>query len=273
LIPKNLTRLEQTLTMKALLIGCGKMGGALLHQWAKSDEWDFTVVDPFTEAVPNGVTLLKDRKDVPDVPFDLLIVAIKPQMVDDILPAYKDCIAPTGLVASIAAGCAVDRLKRTSGTEAVIRIMPNLPALIGQGVSGLYASEACSNAHKVAVEAMMRRAGSVVWVDDEDALDRVTAVAGSGPGYVFEMARTYIEAAEGMGFTNAQARALVLGTMAGAVEMARQSDESVEALRNSVTSKNGTTQAGLEALNNDGALSALMRSTVQAAYDRAVELR
>jgi pyrroline-5-carboxylate reductase len=123
------------------------------------------------------------------------------------------------------------------------------------------------------VESLMQQTGTTVWVDEEDALDRVTAVAGSGPGYVFEIARTYIEAAEALGFTTAQARALVLDTMAGAVEMARRSDESVETLRNSVTSKNGTTQAGLDALNGDGTLTELMRRTTRAAYDRAVELR
>ncbi|MEH6409925.1 MAG: pyrroline-5-carboxylate reductase [Hyphomonas sp.] len=259
--------------MDALLIGCGKMGGALLAQWARSEDWTFTVVDPFTESVPDGVNLFKDRESLPESSFDLMIVAVKPQMIDEIIPAYQDCLAPSGLVASIAAGCSVARLKAVSGASAVIRIMPNLPALIAQSVSGLYASPECSADQKAAVEALMQRAGTVVWVDDEDALDRVTAVAGSGPGYVFEIARTYIAAAEELGFTNSQARELVLGTMAGAVEMARQSDESVESLRNSVTSKNGTTQAGLEALNADGTLTELMRRTTQAAYDRAVELR
>ena len=249
------------------------MGGALLQQWSRSADWDFTVVDPFAETVPEGVTLLKAREDVPDTLFDLLIVAVKPQMIDEVMPAYQTSLAPSGVVASIAAGCSVDRLKKATGASAVIRIMPNLPALIAQGVSGLYASPDCSDDQKSAVEALMQRAGTTVWVDDEDALDRVTAVAGSGPGYVFEIARAYIAAAEALGFTNSQARALVLGTMAGAVEMARQSDETVETLRNSVTSKNGTTQAGLEALNADGTLSELMLRTTQAAYDRAVELR
>lgn len=259
--------------MDALLIGCGKMGGALLEQWARSEDWTFTVVDPFTETVPDGVNLFKDRDSLPKSLFDLIIVAVKPQMIDEIIPAYQDSLAPSGFVASIAAGCSVDRLKAVSGASAVIRIMPNLPALIAQSVSGLYASADCSADQKAAVEALMQRAGTTVWVDDEDALDRVTAVAGSGPGYVFEIARTYIAAAEELGFTKSQARELVLGTMAGAVEMARQSDESVESLRNSVTSKNGTTQAGLEALNADGTLTELMRRTTQAAYDRAVELR
>ena len=118
------------------------------------------------------------------------------------------------------------------------------------------------------------RTGTAITVDAEDKLDRVTAVAGSGPGYVFEIARTYVAAAQELGFSAQEARAMVLGTMAGTVAMA-QADEAgdLEALRNSVTSKGGTTAAGLDALNGDDTLTRLMRSTLQAAYDRAVELR
>ena len=120
----------------------------------------------------------------------------------------------------------------------------------------------------------MARTGTAITVDAEDKLDRVTAVAGSGPGYVFEIARTYVAAAQELGFSAQEARAMVLGTMAGTVAMA-QADEAgdLEALRNSVTSKGGTTAAGLDALNGDDTLTRLMRSTLQAAYDRAVELR
>jgi len=259
--------------MKALLIGCGKMGGALLAQWALSPDWDFTVVDPFTETVPDGVRLVKERSAIESERFNLLIVAIKPQMVDDVMPDYRAQLEDGGVVASIAAGCSVRRLQTATAAGPVIRIMPNLPALIAKGVSGLFASPECSDTHKQSVETLMARAGTVVWVDEEDMLDRVTAVAGSGPGYVFEIARTYIEAAKALGFSHEQARDLVLGTMQGAIEMALGSEDSVETLRNSVTSKNGTTQAGLEALNADGALTELMRRTTQAAYDRAVELR
>jgi pyrroline-5-carboxylate reductase len=259
--------------MKALLIGCGKMGGALLGRWVKSPEWSFTVVDPMAQDLPDDVRLFRDRDELGSELFDLVIVAVKPQLIDAVLPGYEQYLGAAGCVGSIAAGCSVARLHSALGDVSVIRIMPNLPASIGQGVSGLFAGPKCTPAQRNGVESLMQQTGTTVWVDEEDALDRVTAVAGSGPGYVFEIARTYIEAAEALGFTTAQARALVLDTMAGAVEMARRSDESVETLRNSVTSKNGTTQAGLDALNGDGTLTELMRRTTRAAYDRAVELR
>ena len=259
--------------MKVLLVGCGKMGGALLSQWLKGVDADFTIVDPFLDAQPDGARLLKGVEDLKDETFDLLIVAIKPQMIDDILPEYRNAIASGGAIASIAAGCSVQRLKNAIEGYPVIRIMPNLPSAIGAGVSGLFASEDASETQKGAVQNLMDAAGTAVWVSEEDMLDRVTAVAGSGPGDVFEIARDYIEAAEALGFTPDQARDLVLGTLDGSVRMILETGDDPEKLRNSVTSKNGTTEAGLKALNGDGSLTKLLKATTEAAYKRAVELR
>ena len=147
------------------------MGGVLLAQWALSPDWDFTVVDPFTETVPDGVRLVKERSAIESARFDLLILAIKPQMVDDVMPDYRAQVEDGGVVASIAAGCSVQRLQTATAAGPVIRIMPNLPALIAKGVSGLFASPECSDDHKQSVEALMARAGTAVWVDEEDMLD------------------------------------------------------------------------------------------------------
>ena len=259
--------------MKILLIGCGKMGGALLTQWLKTDVGEFFIVDPMLETGPDGVKLYRTFDEISDQSFDLLVVAIKPQLVDDILPQYSNVLAADGFILSIAAGCSVERLKQALPNASAIRVMPNLPSAVGAGVSGIFASEDVNPAQQDVAETMMRAAGKVVWVDTEDQLDRVTAVAGSGPGYVFEIARAYVAAAMALGFDRAQARDLVLGTIAGAIEMADQSSEDLETLRNSVTSKNGTTEAGLTALNGDGNLDKLLRATTEAAYRRAVELR
>ncbi|MDX1291220.1 MAG: pyrroline-5-carboxylate reductase [Hyphomonas sp.] len=259
--------------MKVLLVGCGKMGGALLTQWMRAVEDDFTIVDPFLEQPMEGARLFKDVSALGDETFDLLIVAIKPQMVDDILPGYQNAMAEGGAIASIAAGCSVARLKAALKGYPVIRIMPNLPSAIGEGVAGLYASPDATPEQKAAVEVLMQAAGTAVWVDDEDKIDRVTAVAGSGPGYVFEIARAYIEAAKDLGFSDQQAGDLVLGTLMGSVRMILETGDTPENLRNSVTSKNGTTEAGLKALNGDGKLSELLKATTEAAYKRAIELR
>jgi pyrroline-5-carboxylate reductase len=264
------------------LIGNGKMGGALLSQWCTNADQDFPdieffVIDPVISDShsigSNRVTYLAEPPPVPECGFDLVIVAVKPQVIDAVLPQYVARLAPDGFVASIAAGCSIKRLQTLAGGAAVVRVMPNLPSAIGAGVSGLCADEKATAAQRSIVERLMAAAGSTMWVKDEDMLDRLTAIAGSGPGYIFEIARNYVDAAEALGFSPADARQLVLGTMAGTVAMAQQSLLSLEELRTSVTSKNGTTAAGLEALNGDNQLGPRFRATLAAAYERAVQLR
>lgn len=249
------------------------MGSALLSQWVKGPE-AITVVDPAGSDVPDGVALIADRAEIADRKFDLIVAAVKPQLIDDILADYADMLAPGGYVLSIAAGYSAARLSRLMGDAPVIRTMPNLPAAIGRGVSGICAGPHAGDDHIAHAQDFMGRAGTTVTVDSEERLDRVTAVAGSGPGYVFEIARAYTEAAMAQGFDEDEARAMVLGTIGGAIAMASEPGApSLEDLRNSVTSKGGTTAAGLNALNGDGGLSTRLHDTLQAAYDRAVELR
>lgn len=259
--------------MRILLIGCGKMGGAMLRRWLQADVAQFTVASPNGGSVPDGVTHRRSPAELGGQVFDMLIIAVKPQMIDTALPPYMPHLAPDGCLVSIAAGYSSSRLNALVGDTPVIRLMPNLPAMIGQGVNGLFANALCQSTHRDGATALATATGSAIWVEEEDQIDRITAVAGSGSGYVFEIARSYVAAAEALGFDTATARTLVLDTIAGAIEMARQSDRSLETLRNDVTSKNGTTQAGLEALMQGGALDALLENTTQAAYARAVELR
>ena len=248
------------------------MGGALLSFWKRGGE-DFTIVDPYLDSADEGVELVNHHSELGSRTFDLVVVAIKPQQVEEVIPQYRDAFSDNAALLSMAAGCSIGRLKKASGDRPVIRIMPNLPAAIGAGVSGLCASNDVTPEQRTAALEMMQRTGSVVEVDSEDQLDRFTAVAGSGPGYVFEIARAYIEAATELGFEEAVAREMVLGTMLGTLSMAQQTGQPLEDLRNSVTSKGGTTAAGLDALNGSGEFSRLIRSTINNAYDRAKELR
>ena len=269
--------------MRIALVGYGKMGAALLSQWraasaAALSGYRFVVIDP--QAEPQPVTadqdepvFLKAPPPVEDCAFDLVVVAVKPQILDTVVPLYANRLAPGGFVASIAAGASIARLKTLSVGAPVVRIMPNLPAAIGAGASGLCADPSVNEAQREVAQRLMSAVGSALWVEDEDQLDRLTSVAGSGPGYVFDIARSYVEAATELGFPAETAIQLVLDTMAGAIEMARQSPLSLSQLRDSVTSKNGTTAAGLAALNGDGSLDYLLKATLDAAYARAVALR
>ncbi len=259
--------------MDILLIGCGKMGGAMLRQWQKNSANRFTVADPAAAALGDGVIHVPDAASLKGARFDAVIIAVKPQLIAKVAPTYRDALKPGGCFVSIAAGCSIATLESILGAVPVIRVMPNLPAMVGHGVSGIYANDKCSTAQVKAITALVGETGTAIAVASEDEIDRLTAISGSGPGYMFEFTRSFIAAAEGLGFSPDTARKLVLGTMAGAVETARQSGESAASLRESVTSKNGTTEAGLAEFRRDGILDALLQDTVKAAYARAQALQ
>lgn len=258
--------------MKAVMAGCGNMGGAMLESWLEKKVGDFTVVDPGRSDFPAAVTHHGDPSELGDARFDVVVLAVKPQIMDKVAPAYKDHLAEGGVVVSIAAGVSLDSINGWFPGAAAVRIMPNLPAQIGMGMNGLVANEAASQAHKDQIERLAKACGEALWVDDEDQLDRLTAVSGSGPGYVFHLIESYVAAAEKLGFSNEAASKLVHATMAGTVEMARRSDKGPDELRASVTSKNGTTEAGLNRLMADDEMFRRFEDTLKAAYDRAREL-
>ena len=259
--------------MSLLMIGCGKMGGALLEQWATKTQHAITIITPSMQPAPANVTQLPSVEDIKGDTFDIIVIAIKPQLIEAVLPAYRNCLAEGGCIVSIAAGYSIASIEKLIGPQPIIRIMPNLPAKIGRGVSALYSNTHCTQAHTAVAKELTDAAGHTLVVDSEDTIDKVTAVAGSGPGYAFEIARCWMSAAQNLGFSEKESRALVLNTLAGAIDMALQSDQSMDELRDSVTSKAGTTEAGLKALNNDGQLTELLNSTIVSAYNRAVELR
>jgi pyrroline-5-carboxylate reductase len=223
--------------------------------------------------MPRGVDQVCGASELDGQRFDIVVVAVKPQMIAEVLPDYLSLLADDGVILSIAAGFSLKSLQVIVGQASVVRVMPNLPVSLGKGVSGLFADDQVAGKHRKLTEALMRPTGHLIWVASEDELDRVTAVAGSGPGYAFEIARCWAQAGEDLGFSRSQARELVLRTLEGAVELALNSDTPLDGLREQVTSKNGTTQAGLTALNGQSQLDGLLGTTVRAAYERAIELR
>jgi pyrroline-5-carboxylate reductase len=255
-----------------LVIGCGKMAGALLSGWLRGQD-RFTAVEPGEGSVPDGVRHVRNQEELAGETFDTLVVGIKPQMLADILPAYTQNLANGAYVLSMAAGVSAAAVSRLLNDAPTIRIMPNLPAAIEEGVSALFAQESVSGDQRDHAEHLARLSGQAHWMDDEDRIDRFTAVAGSGPGYVFELLRAYVAAAEALGFEADEAREMVLATVIGTARMAEKDDRSLEDLRNAVTSPNGTTAAGLKGLADTAALDDAFSAALRGAYDRAVELR
>lgn len=258
---------------RVLMVGCGKMGSALLARWLDQTDFTFTVVSPSGRDVPEGVKMVRTPDALEGIQFELVVIAVKPQVIAEVLPGYKDLLTDDGCFLSIAAGFAASSILALVGEKPLVRVMPNMPVKIGKGVSALYANQHATQQQRQQVERLMQTTGKQIWVDTEDDIDRLTAIAGSGPGYVFEIARCWMKAAQTLGFSEDEARDMVLRTLAGSVELALDSQASLAELRDGVTSKNGTTAAGLAALNPGASLDSLMKKTVEAAYVRAVELR
>jgi pyrroline-5-carboxylate reductase len=202
---------------------------------------------------------------------DVIVLAVKPQQMRAALAPLAGRLQ-SQLVVSIAAGLRLTDLRRwLGGHKRLVRAMPNTPALIGAGVTGLYAAPAVTKGEREAAEQILGAVGSTLWIDDEAMMDSVTAVSGSGPAYVFYFIAALQEAAVQLGFSVEQARRLSLETFLGAAKLAAQSGEDVTVLRDRVTSKGGTTEAALVSLDADNVEADLLRA-VRAAEARGREL-
>ena len=262
-----------------LLLGCGKMGGALLDGWLAHglDPRATVILDPFpadTLKAIDGLTLRTDGTYDGPAPRAVML-AVKPQMMDEALPVVADMAGDGTLYISIAAGKPLAYFEGQFGADAaIVRVMPNTPAAVGAGASALIANAGCSSADKALATALTDSVGVSVWLDSEDQMDAVTGVSGSGPAYIFHMIEALTAAAEAEGLAPELALALARQTVVGAAALAGASPESAETLRVNVTSPKGTTEAGLvELMDGENGLTSLMRKTVKAAANRSRELR
>jgi pyrroline-5-carboxylate reductase len=262
-----------------ILIGAGKMGGAMLDGWLATgmNPRDITILDPHpspdvaSTARAHGMQLNPPLGHVPAAAA--IILAIKPQMLDAAQPVLKHLAQPGSLVISILAGKTIaDIALRMEGHRAIVRAMPNLPASVRRGVTAACADASVSAGQKTMADALLRGVGKVEWITDENLIDAVTAVSGSGPAYVFHMVEALAEAGRAAGLPSDLAERLARATIEGAGEMLYKSDLPPGVLRQNVTSPGGTTAAALGELMAENGLTPLMRRTVAAARRRAEEL-
>jgi len=202
---------------------------------------------------------------------DVVVLAVKPQQMKEVVAQLQPHVS-TQLVLSIAAGIrAVDLSRWLNGHAAIVRTMPNTPALIGKGITGMVATCGVSSQQRAAADAIMRAVGATVWLDDEALIDPVTAISGSGPAYVFYFIEAMQQAAQEMGLSAEQGTQLAIATFTGAAQLAAQSTEPVSLLRERVTSKGGTTYAALTSMEGDGVKAAIVKA-LKAAAARGKEL-
>lgn len=257
-----------------VLLGCGKMGSAMLAGWLERglpgrSVW---VIDPHPSdwLQGQGVHL---NEELPAAPA-IVLVAVKPQMMADALPTLKAMGNGDTLFISVAAGTLISYFEQTLGAQTpVVRAMPNTPAAISRGITAIVANDIAGAAALDEAEVLLSAVGEVVRLQDESQIDAVVGVSGSGPAYVFHLIEAMAAAGEAQGLPAEMAMQLAKATVAGAGALAMQADETPAQLRVNVTSPNGTTQAALEVLmNEDRGLPPLIDRTVAAATDRSKEL-
>lgn len=269
------------MSVLVVLVGCGNMGHAMLSGWLKSaklNPHEVFVVEPNealrARAGQMGVATGPDAAALPDgVAPKLVIFAVKPQVMRDVVPAYSRFASADTTYLSIAAGTRVKVFEDILGsTASIVRCMPNTPAAIGKGMMVTFANAYVSKDAQAFVDDLLSASGAVAAIDDENLMDAVTAVSGSGPAYVFHFIECLTAAGEAAGLASDTAKLLAMQTVYGAAGLARESSETPTRLREQVTSPNGTTAAALAVLMGGNRLEALVTDAVEAARKRGAEL-
>ena len=257
-----------------VLLGCGKMGSAMLAGWLKQglpakSVW---VIDPKPSdwLQSTGVHINADLPKTPAV----VLIAVKPQMMGDALPTLAAMGNGKTVFISVAAGTPIAQFEQVLGSQTpIVRAMPNTPAAIGRGITAIIGNAHVSGAALNLAETLLTAVGQVVRLEGEDQMDAVTGLSGSGPAYVFHLIETLAAAGQAQGLPAELAMQLAKATVAGAGALAEEAEEDPAQLRINVTSPNGTTQAALEVLMDEtNGFPALLKRAVKAATDRSKEL-
>jgi pyrroline-5-carboxylate reductase len=261
-----------------VLVGAGNMGGAMLSGWLDKGVAGgrITVIDPspsetmkakIADAGASHATTASES-----LRADILFLAVKPQMMDAVLPPLKAVVGDETVVVSVAAGKTLSYMTSHLGEAAMVRAMPNTPAMIGRGVTGAFANERVTVEQRDAVDGLLKVSGPVEWVATEADIDAVTAVSGSGPAYVFYLVECMAEAGRKAGLPADLAMRLARETVSGAGELLHRSSDEAAQLRKNVTSPGGTTAAALSVLMAEDGIQPIFDRAIAAARKRAEEL-
>lgn len=255
-----------------LMVGCGRMGGAILRGLQAVGPREVWIVDTALPSHP-GARTVASLKELPPLKNPTVLLAVKPQVIGGLLPDLAPLARGETLFLSVIAGLTLATMKAALGDGArLVRAMPNTPAAVQHGISAAVAGPGAGEAERRRAHAVLAAAGEVVWLDDEALIDAVTAVSGSGPAYFFRFAEALSQAGAALGLPPEIAERLARRTLEGAGVLAASTERTLAELRIEVTSPNGTTAAGLARLNAEDRLQLLVDETVRAAHARSLEL-
>lgn len=258
--------------MKILLVGAGRMGNQLATGWLRKPGQDVSVVCRSQCPLPTGAIALNEHHEITQAEYDAVVLATKPK---DLLPAaarYHRAVTPHGALISVAAGVSVASVASAAPGTGVVRLMPNLPVGIGQGMNGLFTATDTSPTTRQVAERVTSPLGEYLWLKEERQLDAFTAVAGSGPAYLYAFLAQYQQAARELGFSDYEAQHITRQTIIGGASLLNAMGLNADEMSAMVASPGGTTEAGLNALNASNELTDRLRACVNAATARATEI-
>ena len=265
---------------KVLLIGCGHMGSALLNAWIKLKTYSFTVIDPLKYESLSKKYNKKKIKFISIIPnndqmkeFDIIIFAVKPQVVKKVIKEYQNFVfKKNAVIGSIIAEKKISFYKKNiKNAHQIVRIMPNMPALINAGVSCFVPNKNFSKNNKKKIDQLFTKVGITIWLQNEKQIDKATAISGSGPGYVFTLIEAFEKASQKIGFSKKISREMVLSTILGSAKLMEKTNKDSNVLANSIAVKGGTTEAGIKVLKKNNP-NQLIYKVFLAAYKKATKL-
>ena len=271
--------MNKQISLKILLVGCGRMGSALLKGWLDQNigASNISVIEPRKSNLDTfqklGVNLYSKIDDLElDYVPDFILFAVKPQMMDEVVPAYK-CFSRKSVFISIAAGKTIAYFESRLGKQSsIIRAMPNTPAAVGRGITVICGNIPIKKKIRETCIGLLTAVGEACWLDDESLMDAVTAISGSGPAYVFLLAETMLQAGIDAGLDRKMATELAIKTVAGSGELLIQSTEEISVLRKNVTSPGGTPEAALSIMMAENGMQKLVSEAVRKAILRSKAL-
>tara|TARA_Y100001970_G_scaffold284029_1_gene400542 strand:+ start:2670 stop:3491 length:822 start_codon:yes stop_codon:yes gene_type:complete len=265
---------------KVLLVGCGHMGSALLDAWLIKKKYSFTVIDPYNFKVLKKkfknkkiiiLNSIANRLDCKQ--FDIIIFAVKPQSASNVLKEYKHFkFKKNSVVVSIIAGKKISFYKKNlTNAHQIVRVMPNMPAAIKEGLSCLVSNKVVSRENKYRIDDLFSAVGKNIWLKTENQLDNATALSGSGPGFIFTLIDAFEKGSIRIGFSKKLSREMILKTLIGSAKLMQKVDQDPEKLANLIAVKGGTTEAGIKVLKKNN-IKKIIYNTLLASYKKASKI-
>ena len=264
---------------KILLVGCGHMGSALLSSWFKKTSFSFSVIDPnnyknIKKKYSKKVSVFKTIEAIQDInKFNIIIFAIKPQIAKQVISEFHSISNKNILFISIVAGKRFSFFDKYFNTKKqIVRVMPNMPALVERGMSCLVSNKLTSKKNKKIAKKLFDIVGKTIWLKKESDLDKITAISGSGPAYLFMFIEYFESVARDLGFTSVIAKQLVYQTALGSIELLVKDMRSAKQLKESIAVKGGTTEAAINVFEKNSLFKKIIKNAIKNAYHRSIKL-